>query len=108
MVSWKRSVSGVRELCDICNTTLFNTHWTCSHCGFTVCVDCYGTALQCEGSISDSEALDSSDLVCKTCRSGSSRWLKCTANGRASHQPAELVMTQIIPLDGNGKSLINL
>jgi len=100
MVSWKRSMGGVRELCDVCTTTLFNTHWTCPHCGFTVCVDCYGTALQCERAISGTQALDNMDLTCQMCRTGSSRWLNCTANGRASHQPADLTLTQIIPFDG--------
>jgi len=100
IVAWKRSVGGVRELCDVCNTTLFNTHWSCSHCGFTVCIDCYGTALQCEHAISGSQALDNKDLACQTCCTGSSRWLNCTANGRALHQPADLTLTQIIPFDG--------
>ncbi|KAH8027750.1 hypothetical protein HPB51_009417 [Rhipicephalus microplus] len=26
-ILWKRVVQGVRELCDVCDTTLFNTHW---------------------------------------------------------------------------------
>ena len=105
MVSWKRSVGGVRELCDTCTTTLFNTHWACSHCGFTVCIDCYGTALRCEHAIGGSLALHNKDLTCETCCAGSSRWLACTANGRASHQPADLTMTQIIPSDGKLLSL---
>ena len=40
-VAWKRVVQGVREMCDVCETTLFNVHWTCSKCGFVVCIDCY-------------------------------------------------------------------
>lgn len=34
-------VQGVREICDVCETTLFNFHWTCGKCGFVVCLDCY-------------------------------------------------------------------
>ena len=26
---WKRSVLGIREMCDVCETSLFNLHWTC-------------------------------------------------------------------------------
>lgn len=40
-VSWKRVVQGVREMCDVCETTLFNFHWACKKCGFVVCLDCY-------------------------------------------------------------------
>ena len=40
-VAWKRVVQGVREMCDVCETTLFNIHWACSKCGFVVCIDCY-------------------------------------------------------------------
>ena len=40
-VAWKRSVRGVREMCDICKTTIFNYHWMCSTCGLFVCPDCY-------------------------------------------------------------------
>lgn len=40
-VTWKRVVQGVREMCDVCETTLFNIHWVCHKCGFVVCIDCY-------------------------------------------------------------------
>lgn len=40
-IAWKRVVQGVREICDVCETTLFNFHWTCGKCGFVVCLDCY-------------------------------------------------------------------
>lgn len=40
-VAWKRQVQGVREMCDVCDTTLFNMHWVCHKCGFVVCLDCY-------------------------------------------------------------------
>lgn len=38
---WKRLIQGVREICDICSTSLFNYHFICNKCGFTCCVDCY-------------------------------------------------------------------
>jgi hypothetical protein len=40
-VAWKRAVRSVREMCDVCKTTLFNFHWTCPRCGIFVCIDCY-------------------------------------------------------------------
>lgn len=41
VMSWKRVVQGVREMCDVCDSTLFNHHWACGKCGFVVCVECY-------------------------------------------------------------------
>ena len=38
--AWKRSVLLVREICDVCNTSIFNFHWTCTFCGTCVCLDC--------------------------------------------------------------------
>ena len=48
IVAWKRAVLQVREMCDICATTMFNTHWTCDRCGFAVCLDCFLSALKYE------------------------------------------------------------
>lgn len=78
-VVWKRAIQGVREMCDSCDATLFNVHWTCAKCGFAVCVDCYRTTHS------------SSD-------SSSSEWLTCSAN-KQPHDVNALMMTQIIPSD---------
>lgn len=40
-VIWKRLIWGVREICDLCSTTLFNHHFICTKCGFSCCIDCY-------------------------------------------------------------------
>ncbi|XP_034238859.1 lysine-specific demethylase 3B-like [Thrips palmi] len=40
-IAWKKPMQGVREMCDVCKTTLFNFHWVCDRCGFVVCIDCY-------------------------------------------------------------------
>jgi len=40
-IIWKRAVNGLRELCDVCATSLFNCHYVCERCGFVVCIDCY-------------------------------------------------------------------
>lgn len=41
VISWKRSVLQVREMCDVCETSLFNFHWTCRDCGTCICIDCF-------------------------------------------------------------------
>ncbi|KAI5706583.1 hypothetical protein M8J75_009568 [Diaphorina citri] len=75
-VAWKRVVQGVREMCDVCETTLFNFHWACSKCGFVVCIDCYRDR--------------------KTgCRDrDEASWLLC--NNRQPHEQEKLMLTQII------------
>jgi lysine-specific demethylase 3 len=40
-VAWKRAVYLVRELCDVCATSLFNFHFVCTLCGTSICIDCY-------------------------------------------------------------------
>lgn len=40
-IAWKRSVVLVREICDVCDTSVFNIHWTCVHCGTCICIDCF-------------------------------------------------------------------
>lgn len=40
-IFWKRPCHQIREMCDVCSTTLFNFNCFCSQCGFCVCLDCY-------------------------------------------------------------------
>lgn len=40
-LAWKRSVIQVREICDVCETSVFNLHWTCQFCGTCICLDCF-------------------------------------------------------------------
>merc|ERR1719471_1687815 len=59
--AWKRVVQGVREMCDVCEATLFNKHWACGKCGFVVCIDCYRARVNGQPSpavTTDSEAKD--------------------------------------------------
>uniref|UniRef100_H2YD04 JmjC domain-containing protein n=1 Tax=Ciona savignyi TaxID=51511 RepID=H2YD04_CIOSA len=78
---WKRPIPGVREMCDACETTLFNLHWVCSKCGFGVCCDCYKGRRE-------SEAYDMD-------KSNSFTWLKCSKG--KPHIASQLIPTQIIP-----------
>ncbi|KAL8562748.1 hypothetical protein ACOMHN_022623 [Nucella lapillus] len=81
-IVWKRAVTGVREMCDVCDTTLFNMHWVCHKCGFVVCLDCY------KAKVKATEGEDEED--CK--------WLTCSSN-RQAHDARRLMLTQIIPSD---------
>ncbi|BFZ02439.1 hypothetical protein BsWGS_05478 [Bradybaena similaris] len=80
-IVWKRAVVGVREMCDVCDTTLFNMHWVCHKCGFVVCLDCYEVRTK-EGK--------------KGCNDD--KWLTCSSN-RQAHKASEMMLTQIIPSD---------
>uniref|UniRef100_A0A7N4P921 Lysine-specific demethylase n=1 Tax=Sarcophilus harrisii TaxID=9305 RepID=A0A7N4P921_SARHA len=86
-VAWKRAVRGVREMCDVCDTTIFNLHWVCPRCGFGVCVDCFR-------------------MKKKNVQQGGTyktfSWLKCVKS--QIHEPENLMPTQIIP----GKALYDV
>ncbi|KAF4105217.1 hypothetical protein G5714_014548 [Onychostoma macrolepis] len=81
-VAWKRAVRGVREMCDVCETTLFNIHWVCRKCGFGVCLDCYRLR---KNRPPEDESPEEEVFS----------WLKC-AKGQP-HEPQNLMPTQIIP-----------
>ncbi|GFT80129.1 lysine-specific demethylase 3A [Nephila pilipes] len=93
VMTWKRIVQGVREMCDVCSTTIFNIHWVCPICGFSVCIDCYKVRKQ-GVVVEDEEELPRDRDQFK--------WLLCTM--RQSHQQDSLVMTQIIP--GNALNIM--
>ncbi|XP_074529789.1 lysine-specific demethylase 3B isoform X2 [Halichoeres trimaculatus] len=90
-VAWKRAVRGVREMCDVCETTLFNIHWVCRKCGFGVCLDCY--RLRRNRPREDVDEGPEDEVFA---------WLKC-AKGQP-HEPQNLMPTQIIP----GAALYNI
>ncbi|XP_071375932.1 lysine-specific demethylase 3B isoform X1 [Centroberyx affinis] len=90
-VAWKRAVRGVREMCDVCETTLFNIHWVCRKCGFGVCLDCY--RLRRNRPREDVDEGPEDEVF---------SWLKC-AKGQP-HEPQNLMPTQIIP----GAALYNI
>ncbi|XP_047041028.1 lysine-specific demethylase 3B isoform X1 [Helicoverpa zea] len=94
MIVWKRVVQGVREMCDVCETTLFNFHWTCGKCGFVVCLDCYKwRASGGETATPPTETNDSSDANNPNDKRDSFGWLTCTSGG--GHPPRRLLLTQI-------------
>ncbi|XP_072112755.1 lysine-specific demethylase 3A-like isoform X2 [Mobula birostris] len=78
-IAWKRAVRGIREMCDACETTLFNFHWVCPKCGFGVCLDCYKMK-------KNNPHQDGKEIF---------SWFKC-ANG-LTHELDKLMPTQIIP-----------
>ncbi|CAD6208707.1 GSCOCG00003515001-RA-CDS [Cotesia congregata] len=86
-VAWKRVVQGVREMCDVCETTLFNYHWVCGKCGFAVCIDCFKGRKNGTVTIWGESGKDRDDCG----------WLLCT--NRQIHAPDRLMLTQIIAGD---------
>uniref|UniRef100_A0A7R9GZ68 [histone H3]-dimethyl-L-lysine(9) demethylase n=1 Tax=Timema cristinae TaxID=61476 RepID=A0A7R9GZ68_TIMCR len=112
-IAWKRVVQGVREMCDVCETTLFNFHWACGKCGFVVCIDCYKVRLCTPLGTLPSNIPSLSH--CQGRKQGSTKqwgdsgkdrdqfsWLLCT--NRQSHEQEKLMLTQIIA----GDSLLQL
>ena len=75
---WKQAVLRVREMCDICSTTVFNMHWTCPLCGLSVCPDCYRSGLDYD----------------KGEKNVPYSWPNCDTG---HHHTEQLIVTQIIP-----------
>lgn len=84
-IAWKKAVKGVREICDVCEATLFNFHWTCEKCGFGVCLDCYRDRKYKKIQKTDRPAKGLDEYG----------WLAC--NSREAHEMIKLMLTQIIP-----------
>ncbi|CAL8107047.1 unnamed protein product [Orchesella dallaii] len=86
---WRKAIPNLRELCDVCSTTLFNYHWTCSKCGFAVCVSC------CKARHSKNIALAQSHSGVRSneCKDAFG-WLKCHLKNE--HNIKELMVTQIV------------
>jgi len=79
IVAWKRAVLQVREMCDICATTMFNIHWTCDKCGFGVCLDCFRYATEYD----------------KGLKSKPYSWPECEED--IPHETSQLIITQTVP-----------
>ncbi|VVC92006.1 unnamed protein product [Leptidea sinapis] len=92
-IAWKRVVQGVREMCDVCETTLFNFHWTCGKCGFVVCLDCYMSRTSGEASGSPSSDSSTSTNAATNGERDTFGWLTCTSGG--AHPARRLLLTQI-------------
>lgn len=86
-VVWKKCVNGVRELCDVCKTSIFNHHWSCGKCGFVVCVDCFRNKLD-----GNSQFKKISSIRC-----GKKCWLLCS--DQVEHRVDQLSITQILAGD---------
>ena len=86
-VVWKPAVKGVREMCDVCKTTLFNHHWICGRCGLFVCLDCYH--FRKSGQIKEDQPDNAGKFRDEY------NWPFCTTG--ESHQIRKLLMAQIIP-----------
>ncbi|XP_017117375.1 lysine-specific demethylase 3A [Drosophila elegans] len=91
-IAWKKAVKGTREICDVCDTTLFNYHWTCRKCGFGVCLDCFKDR-------KEGQRLRRVETATqKGC--DEYHWLLCTdPSGPQEHALTELMLTQIIAGD---------
>lgn len=86
-IAWKKPMQGVREMCDVCKTTLFNFHWVCDRCGFVVCIDCYKLR---KSGVKKAWMVKGSDH-------DEWKWLFC--NNRQSHDQKSLIMCQTIADD---------
>lgn len=90
-IAWKKVVQGIREICDVCDTTLFNYHWTCDKCGFGVCLDCFKDRKE-KRTVRKNQAGEKTQKGRDECY-----WLLCS--GGMTHYVKDLMLTQIIAGD---------
>lgn len=86
-IAWKKPMRGVREMCDVCKTTLFNFHWACGRCGFVVCIDCYKVR---KNGLKKAWMVGSRDH-------DEWKWIFCTS--RLPHEQDSLILCQTIAAD---------
>ncbi len=95
-VIWKRLQYKVREMCDVCSTSLFNAHFTCTECGIIVCTDCHQTRMKGNLSYQGSSGTYKSKKRRVNAKAFDSHyWPFCKVPGH-EHQPEKLILTQII------------
>jgi len=85
-ILWKKNVNGIREMCDVCRTTIFNHHWCCCKCGFVVCIDCYKAKLD------DTRLTEKQTIVQRNFNK--KIWLLCS--NEKEHEIEKLFITQIL------------
>ena len=92
---WKRLQYKVREMCDVCSTSLFNAHFTCTECGIIVCIDCH--EVRCKGGLQYQGSSGTYKSRRKISRQNYDQhfWPFCKENGNV-HQPEKLILTQVI------------
>uniref|UniRef100_A0A5K3FEF6 JmjC domain-containing protein n=1 Tax=Mesocestoides corti TaxID=53468 RepID=A0A5K3FEF6_MESCO len=121
-VAWKRPVQGVREMCDVCETTMFNSHWVCTKCGYSVCSACYyakatsyakakdspdplGDATSSVASTTQESVADDDGIKCLSSSvvelsyedySVRQPWSTCSAS-RRPHDPCKMMLTALLP-----------
>ncbi|XP_050529543.1 uncharacterized protein LOC126899059 isoform X2 [Daktulosphaira vitifoliae] len=98
-IAWKKAANGVREMCDVCLTTIFNYHWACAKCGFGVCIDCVKSRLNGSALSADAASMTKKDLREKD----TFMWITCT--NRQNHDIDRLMLTQIVA--GDSLNLVN-
>ncbi len=97
-------------MCDQCATSIFNGHFFCIYCGFTVCLECFdlrrknrrlrGINQTFSLSLSLIELLI---IDSKLPNQDENQWYFCT-NGYTQHLPSNLKYAQYIPPHSNYSS----
>ncbi|XP_050439133.1 uncharacterized protein LOC126844775 isoform X2 [Adelges cooleyi] len=92
-VAWKKAATGVREMCDVCLTTIFNYHWACNKCGFGVCIGCVRSRVNGTARPVDTASMSKKDLR----ERDAYMWITCW--NRQNHDIEKLMLTQIVAGD---------
>jgi hypothetical protein len=94
----KKQIANTREYCDQCDTSIFNSHFVCLDCGFSVCLDCYNLRLneKCITLFRDRKYQDSNKwYYCVTTTAYKNKY-RYRLYG-VKHNPKQLQFVQYIP-----------
>ncbi|XP_067386374.1 lysine-specific demethylase hairless isoform X2 [Emydura macquarii macquarii] len=102
VTAWRRG-KGSLQACDACQHGLFNTHWSCSSCGFQLCLECYRTkrARASPGSSSGSQTLQELAQQRRAC------WGAWASNNHPGAR-AEETMQSAKCIQGQGHDVLSL
>ncbi|VVC45948.1 JmjC domain [Cinara cedri] len=95
-IVWKKAINGVRLMCDVCVTTIFNYHFACQKCGFDVCTDCAKDRLDNKLKFPN-RVLVTNNHTLPLHQKDAYKWMICSDN--KPHEITELMFTQMLAGD---------
>lgn len=101
-VFWKKLIEGMRETCDLCRTYIFNGHFACTKCGFSVCLHCFKldrNNSKAIGTKNKFEVDDKNWLFCNSVSANNSFEKNQPKRKKVEHMPNQMVYIHFIPSD---------